>query len=342
MMPYIRLKEPSSPTKHRLEDIEWNHKVSDVKDRAFQITNIPAAEQNLIYCGQLMKDNMVLSNYGVKDGCTVFVTRKGPTIEPIERDSNTTSVENVMQMLEAAIKSPSYRKTVEKILNNPEMMEQLIAATPGLSEDLTAMALLQDQELLQQVIETADIEQVVKQHPCLIEAASYIAAATATEGGEGRSGLHVRNLHAGNDADEDMSDVEPGLLAHAEMIAAQEESIQSSQTTRTQSAVTPSMLASALANAGLPTSSAGEGPSTSTDSTQQVTREMFTDAIATAITDSSSSDSSTRTQQNPSNLQTQLQQLRDMGITDDEVSLQALRATGGNVQAALEFIFGGT
>lgn len=30
-----------------------------------------------------------------------------------------------------------------------------------------------------------------------------------------------------------------------------------------------------------------------------------------------------------------------MGITDDSLSLQALSATGGDVQAALELIFGG-
>ncbi|XP_071794003.1 ubiquitin-like protein 7 [Asterias amurensis] len=43
----------------------------------------------------------------------------------------------------------------------------------------------------------------------------------------------------------------------------------------------------------------------------------------------------------PQQLQVQLQQLRNMGITDDAVSLQALQATGGNVQAALDLIFEG-
>lgn len=36
----------------------------------------------------------------------------------------------------------------------------------------------------------------------------------------------------------------------------------------------------------------------------------------------------------------QLEQLQAMGITDDAVSLQALQVTGGDVQAALELIFG--
>ena len=36
---------------------------------------------------------------------------------------------------------------------------------------------------------------------------------------------------------------------------------------------------------------------------------------------------------------TQLQQLRAMGITDENIARQALTATGGDLQAALDFIF---
>ena len=38
--------------------------------------------------------------------------------------------------------------------------------------------------------------------------------------------------------------------------------------------------------------------------------------------------------------QEQLQQLRDMGITDEALARRALEASGGDIQAALEFIFG--
>lgn len=37
----------------------------------------------------------------------------------------------------------------------------------------------------------------------------------------------------------------------------------------------------------------------------------------------------------------QLEQLRDMGITDNTVALQALQAAGGNVHLALDIIYGG-
>lgn len=39
--------------------------------------------------------------------------------------------------------------------------------------------------------------------------------------------------------------------------------------------------------------------------------------------------------------QSQMQQLRDMGIQDEELMLRALQATEGDIQAALELIFAG-
>jgi len=38
--------------------------------------------------------------------------------------------------------------------------------------------------------------------------------------------------------------------------------------------------------------------------------------------------------------QERLQQLRDIGITDDALARQALEVSGGDIEAALEFIFG--
>ena len=35
-----------------------------------------------------------------------------------------------------------------------------------------------------------------------------------------------------------------------------------------------------------------------------------------------------------------MQQIRDMGITDESVARRALEASGGDIQAALEIIFG--
>ncbi|KAI0215016.1 hypothetical protein LSAT2_032964 [Lamellibrachia satsuma] len=39
-------------------------------------------------------------------------------------------------------------------------------------------------------------------------------------------------------------------------------------------------------------------------------------------------------------MQEQLQQMREMGITDEAQAQRALQATGGNIEAAIELIFG--
>ncbi|KAG7281391.1 hypothetical protein CRUP_020803 [Coryphaenoides rupestris] len=43
----------------------------------------------------------------------------------------------------------------------------------------------------------------------------------------------------------------------------------------------------------------------------------------------------------PGRWQSQIQQLRDMGIQDEELMLRVLQATDGDIQAALELIFAG-
>ena len=40
-------------------------------------------------------------------------------------------------------------------------------------------------------------------------------------------------------------------------------------------------------------------------------------------------------------LSRQLQQMHELGLTDDAVNLQALQATGGDVHAAIDIVFGG-
>nr|XP_058963532.1 ubiquitin-like protein 7 isoform X2 [Pocillopora verrucosa] len=334
-MPCVRIKEAYHNTKHIIDDIELSCKVEELKEKAAAKTNIPIDQQNFIFAGELLKDEKTLDSYGIKDGFTIYVMIKNPEPEPIELDSDDVPITEVIPVLEAAIKSPSYRNTVEKILTNPDMLEQLTVATPGLSSDHVAMTLLQDPELLEQLVQTANVETVMREHPSLVQAASYIAAAIAKEG---------------------------GLVAQAELVAANEESIQALRSaaasrgaSSSRQPVTSSLLSSALANAGISPGSSTRseaGPSTSrgastsafspvipstsrgtraSSSRPTITRDMVSEAVASVMNIS----------QQSSQLQSQLQQLRDMGITDDALSIQALTATGGNVQAALDLIFEG-
>lgn len=111
--------------------------------------------------------------------------------------------------------------------------------------------------------------------------------------------------------------------------------------------ITQSELATALALASTPESSShtptpgtqghssGTSPmSSGVQSGTPITNDLFSQALQHAL--QASGQPSLQIQWQP-----QLQQLRDMGIQDDELSLRALQATGGDIQAALELIFAG-
>ncbi|XP_036115479.1 ubiquitin-like protein 7 isoform X6 [Molossus molossus] len=111
--------------------------------------------------------------------------------------------------------------------------------------------------------------------------------------------------------------------------------------------ITQSELATALALASTPESSShtptpgtqghssGTSPlSSGVQSGTPITNDLFSQALQHAL--QASGQPNLQSQWQP-----QLQQLRDMGIQDDELSLRALQATAGDIQAALELIFAG-
>ncbi|XP_014406007.1 PREDICTED: ubiquitin-like protein 7 [Myotis brandtii] len=86
---------------------------------------------------------------------------------------------------------------------------------------------------------------------------------------------------------------------------------------------------------GTQSHSLGTSPlSSGVQSGTPITNDLFSQALQHAL--QASGQPSLQSQWQP-----QLQQLRDMGIQDDELSLRALQATGGDIQAALELIFAG-
>lgn len=107
--------------------------------------------------------------------------------------------------------------------------------------------------------------------------------------------------------------------------------------------ITQSELATALALASTPESSAAtpttgnQGPSSGVSpipAGTPITNDLFNQALQQALQVSSMSSLQNQ-------WQSQLQQLRDMGIRDEELILRALQATGGDIQAALDLIFAG-
>ncbi|KAK3097936.1 hypothetical protein FSP39_014676 [Pinctada imbricata] len=286
----------------------------------------------LIYCGQKLDDTNTLISYGLKDGCTVFALKKHIEESQAKPDSmSDMGIRQLVSTLQSALLNPAYRNTVERILNSSESLENIIAATPGLSDDPVAISMLQDQELLAILAHPGNIKQVIEKHPAFGQAAIMIASAVSEEGGskDDRTSTGSYSLDQMSDEEDEGQINRPGPSGG-----------------RGAGGITPSQLAAALAAA------TGMSPQQS-DNNQVpgggvITPDFFQQAIRQAQTVSNNNATSVKKAifSRVAKLgsfkehMTQLQQLRDMGITDEALARRALQATGGDLQAALDILFG--
>jgi len=306
----------------KVDNVDLKEKVNVLRTRVASLLNIDYKEIELVYCGRTLKDTNDLEEYDVKPGITVHaLKRKAQQGVASKTDAMSESeVKQVVSALQAAMTNPAYRSTVDKMLNDKSALENIVAATPGLDKDPVAIAMLQDPELLGMLADPSHVKSVVERHPALGQAAMLLAAAVKEESktarATGRSRTSSRGTYSLDQMsdDEDLMDVRPNLGAG--------------------SAITTSQLAAALMAAGAPggSSQSGGGGSSSSPSTGGISSDAFSQAMQGSGTD--------RQETTQENIETQLAQMRDMGITDETVARQALEATGGNMAAALEMMFG--
>lgn len=316
---------------------------------------------DLIYCGRKLKDDQTLDFYGIQPGSTVHVLRKSWP----EPDQKPEPVDKVAALREFRVlhtalhSSSSYREAVFKMLSNKESLDQIIVATPGLSSDPIALGVLQDKDLFSVFADPNMLDTLVPAHPALVNAIVLVlhsvAGSTPLPGADSSS----RNIPSSSYRDVPGGFLFEGLSDDEDDFHPSTRSTPSSSTPSSRPAslgysgaagprpITQSELATALALASTPESSShtptpgtqghssGTSPmSSSVQSGTPITNDLFSQALQHAL--QASGQPSLQSQWQP-----QLQQLRDMGIQDDELSLRALQATGGDIQAALELIFAG-
>lgn len=123
------------------------------------------------------------------------------------------------------------------------------------------------------------------------------------------------------------------------------------------SAITTAQLAAAIANATTGNSfpSSGSNSASNPNSASVITNEMFSQAMQQAFANvtpqqtgaagaaipATVSDEGESLESITRRLAPQLQQMREMGLRDDVVNVQALQATSGDVQSAIELVFSG-
>ncbi|GFO13443.1 ubiquitin-like protein 7 [Plakobranchus ocellatus] len=286
---------------------------------------------DIIYCGQVLAPATNLSSYMLQSHSTVYVVRKFSSraegdkpqhSEGTDKPPESVNKSEVTMAVRSALLNPEYRNIVESLLNDPKKLEEIISATPGLDQDPSVLAMLQEPELLAILAHRNNLDSLLQHHPCFAQAAIAVTSAVREEdarrGNTGRStGILTYSMDQMSDEEDDAP-----MEAHR-LLGNPGTNITTSQLAAAIQAVTGS---GSMGGSGsfppMPSTSQGApGPSSSSF----ISNDFFQQAMAHA--QSASSDAA-------------LQQLREMGITDENVARQALAATGGDIQAAIDLIFG--
>ncbi|XP_064238564.1 ubiquitin-like protein 7 isoform X4 [Aotus nancymaae] len=277
-------------------------------------------------------------------------------IEPVDK----VAAMREFRVLHTALhSSSSYREAVFKMLSNKESLDQIIVATPGLSSDPIALGVLQDKDLFSVFADPNMLDTLVPAHPALVNAIVLVLHSVAGSAPMPGTDSSSRSMPSSSYRDMPGGFLFEGLSDDEDDFHPSTRSTPSSSNPSSRPAslgysgaagprpITQSELATALALASTPESSShtptpgtqghssGTSPmSSGVQSGTPITNDLFSQALQHAL--QASGQPSLQSQWQP-----QLQQLRDMGIQDDELSLRALQATGGDIQAALELIFAG-
>ncbi|XP_059168749.1 ubiquitin-like protein 7 isoform X2 [Physella acuta] len=284
---------------------------NSVKTLADEINkHIHLSDFGIVYCGQLLNPDSFLSAYPLQPQSTVYVIKTDHKPSSSTDDCGGPNKNEVTMAIQSALLNLEYRSIVENMLNEPDTVENIIAATPGLDKDPCVLAMLQEPELLAVMAHPSNMDSLLRLHPTFAQAAVTIATAVNEEGAKVGQKPGLANVTYSMDQMSDEEDEVP------QPSRGRGNGITASQLAAAIQAATASATASQL-----PSSSAA----TASNSQTSITSDFFQQAMAHAQT--ASSDAA-------------LQQLRDMGISDENVARQALAATGGDIQAAIDLIFG--
>jgi len=352
--------------------INLNSPIAKVLNEASTFCEAPAERIVLSYQGKLLNKNDKLENYEVSNGGLIMAAEIPPppeTSAPKQTSVKLTNedVRKFTVSFKTALKSPSFSKVVKRLLER-ENMDNLSAACPGLADDNIAQAFLTKPDLLSHLCHPDTLHKVAETHPCLLEAANNLAAAVHEEqqsvgkSGSGAAENVDRTAGGGSYYLDEMSDEEMDT----------DDGQQRPQRSRSfTGGITAAQLAQALASAsgmgqmggwtglgvGNPPRGSSQEPgqgssqqqseATTPNSASRITSNMFQQAMQQALMSAGMGQSPagpTQPRQDQSqdgDLSSKVERMKEMGIIDEGLAIQALQIMGGDLQAAVDLIFSG-
>ena len=350
--------------------------VSKLVKEAELFSNAPEERLVLTYQGTIIAQGTTLDTYQVAPGGLVMVAvlpLSTPASNPEPVSMTNEEIKRFCVAFKTAFKNPSFSTVVKRLLER-ENMDNLAAACQGLSEDQVAQGFLTRPELLLHLLNPDTLPKVAKSHPSLLEAAKNLSAAvheeqqSAGRGEESGPGGVVGGGGGSYYLDEMSDDEMEG-----------DEGGRGPQRSRSFNAITPAQLAQALAAAAgggqggvqpfqgvtgmgpqlgsvpgqegvhLGPGSSAPQSSASTPGAARITTDMFQQAIQQALMGMGGGGQGQQAQPQEvggqggedSELASKVERMKEMGIVDEGLALQALQIMGGDLQAAVDLIFSG-
>jgi hypothetical protein len=312
---------------------------------------------DLLYCGEILENEEILKEKGIRNGSMIHVIMKAPsTVEPEHEKFTEVHVQEILALWKS-VHNTNFQKS-----RQPEFMKSVLDAHPEIRKDLWALSVLKDPILLSSMQQPETIRNIGEHHRTMINASRTIVNL-----------LNSKKISKINYLSSALDDP----LSSDSTDEDNQTSPSTSAGDRTARRITTEQLASALANAGNSynslsnisqrsvaaaqesqpvVQSAQNTPSTSNQT--RITPSMVMSAISEVLNQTRREPGASSTAEQPvvpqiietqepmdttpaSQYELELRQMREMGLTDERVNLQALTICNGDVEAAINLVFSG-
>ncbi|XP_065086910.1 ubiquitin-like protein 7 [Ochlerotatus camptorhynchus] len=363
--------------KIKVENFDLDNKTVQLREEASKaIRDFSDGDFDLIYCGDLLQDDDILKDKGVENGSMIhLIQRKAESPTPQEVHNFTEADVQEILGLWRTVDSSNFQK-----VRHPEFMKNALDANPAIRKDLWALSILKDPILLSSMQQPETIRRVAEKHYILIEASRSIVQLLNSKMISKSTTFSPTIESALDDALSDSSSSDDNTSPTTSTGVRSARRITADQLASAL-AIAGSSSYNSLSNISQRDADNREStdqtnqPSTSSSApaSNRITSSMFMDALTEVIQsqrrsstnpnepepmDTSPSsggpapvadnDVGAQTQSQHSTLEASLskyraevEQMREMGLTDTETNLQALIVCNGNVEAAVNLVFSG-
>jgi len=348
----------SSSAKTYTFEVDLSITVQEMKVIIEKETGIAPDHQRLIYSGQVMTNERTLESYSIKSGHTMHLVARKPKEEkstPQDTPAQTQqppppNMFNMFpgggfgaqpgiggfpinpQTITQLMQNPAIQQYMQQLMQNPQMMQQLLQNNPLAQQMLQnnpQMAhLFQNPDFFRQMSDPAVINSVLQIYQQMFPGMGGLGGMGAMGGMGGLGGMGGMGFPYGM----------PGPVIPPNMGNNPTTGTSTGSSTGTSTGTTGTSTSTPVENYGIPTGTSSIPTATATQGTPGI--GVAQPNLAQLFQQMGGIFPQVPIVQPPGNPEerysVQLQQLSEMGFTNRAVNIQALMATNGNVEAAIE------